>query len=117
MMDNNELKRLAEAVEACTSMEVADEAAWMCRTTGEKVLELFDELDHLKAENEAFRSVMAAVVSEIPHGEFIAAGNAPGHCHDIPGIWDQGNGEKSGNECGWCKVWNAARAMSKEPKA
>lgn len=77
--------------------------------------ELKRERDQLKAENEALRNVISVVTSEIPRGEYIQPGNSPGHCHDIPGIWDQGNGEKSGKECGWCKVWNAAIKMSKEP--
>lgn len=65
----------------------------------------------LKAECEGLREVMACVVSEIPRG--YSRGNAPGHCHDIPGIWDRDNGDKAGKECGWCKVWNAAIALSK----
>lgn len=37
-------------------------------------------------------------------------GNAPGHGHQIPGIWDSDNGDRAGTECAWCKKWNAARA-------
>lgn len=66
----------------------------------------------LKAEVEKLRGVMACVVNEVPHHEN-RNGNAPGHCHSIPGVWDQSNGAKSGTECGWCKVWNTAVAMSK----
>jgi hypothetical protein len=71
------------------------------------VLELIAEIERL-------REVMSCVVNEIPsytHRD----GNAPGHCHTIPGVWDRDNGAKAGTECGWCKVWNAAVAMSKEP--
>lgn len=74
----------------------------------------FSLVDQLKAENEALRSVMACVVNEIPK-HTSGNGNAPGHCHAIPGVWDQGNGAKSGTECAWCKVWNAAVAMSEGP--
>lgn len=35
---------------------------------------------------------------------------APGHSHDVPGIWDNYNGDKSGKPCDWCAKWNAARA-------
>ena len=70
------------------------------------------QIEQLKAENEALRQVMACVAAEIPRG--YSQGNAPGHCHEVPGGWDRSNGEKSGRECGWCKVWNAAVAMSKE---
>ncbi|MNQ81548.1 hypothetical protein D3C85_965730 [compost metagenome] len=67
----------------------------------------------LQEENKMLRQVMSAVTSEVPRGEYIKPGNAPGHCHEIPGVWDRGNGEKSGKECGWCKVWNAAIDMSR----
>lgn len=78
-----------------------------------ETLALAIERDQLKAENEALQSVITCVVSEIPN-HTSRNGNAPGHCHAIPGVWDQGNGAKSGTECAWCKVWNAATAMSKE---
>ncbi|GAA0258924.1 hypothetical protein [Pseudomonas rhodesiae] len=67
----------------------------------------------LKAENEALRGVMSAVVSEIPGARISRAGNAPGHCHSIPGVWDEDNGSKAGKECAWCKVWNYAVSMGK----
>lgn len=67
----------------------------------------------LKAECEALRGVMSAVVSEIPGARISRAGNAPGHCHSIPGVWDEDNGSKAGKECAWCKVWNYAAAMGK----
>lgn len=72
------------------------------------------ERDQLKAENEQLRGVMAAVVSEIPYGKHIQPGNSPGHSHRVPGVWGEDNGAKAGKECGWCKVWNAALAMTKE---
>ncbi len=105
------------------------------RSTGPEVLKLIVERDQLKAENaglrtgyeayermnaelkaevEKLRGVMACVVNEIPR-HTNRNGNAPGHCHSVPGIWDRDNGAKAGTECGWCKVWNAALAMSREP--
>jgi cell division protein FtsB len=68
----------------------------------------------LRAEVEKFREVMACVVNEASR-QTSRNGNAPGHCHSIPGVWDRDNGAKAGTECGWCKVWNAALDMSKEP--
>jgi len=40
---------------------------------------------------------------------------APGHCHDEPGIWDSDNGPgKAGTPCDWCAHWERARtALSK----
>jgi hypothetical protein len=71
------------------------------------------EIAALRAECEGLRKVMACVVSEVPRYTH-CDGNAPGHCHSVPGIWDSDNGAKAGTECGWCTVWNAAVAMSKE---
>jgi hypothetical protein len=39
-------------------------------------------------------------------------GNAPGHAHDVAGIWDADNvPEKRGTKCRWCAAWFAARAV------
>ncbi|WP_235184558.1 hypothetical protein [Pseudomonas chlororaphis] len=50
MTDNKELKRLAAAIESCTSIPEEDEAAWMRRTTGRAVGELLEELENFKVE-------------------------------------------------------------------
>jgi len=50
MTDYIELQRLAEAIESCTSIPAEDEAAWMRRTTGRKVIEALEELENFKAE-------------------------------------------------------------------
>lgn len=70
--------------------------------------------DAKDAEN--FRSIIKAIASEISEpGK--PDGNAPGHCHDIPGVWDSDNGAKAGKECAWCKTWSLALAAiaAKEP--
>ncbi len=69
--------------------------------------------DQLKAENEALRSLVLSALEE-GKGRPGSGGNAPGHCHDVPGVWDRGNGDRSGTPCGWCRIWNAAQAMAKE---
>ncbi|WP_346395225.1 hypothetical protein [Pseudomonas syringae] len=68
----------------------------------------------LRAECESLREIMSLVTSEIPHSKSVRPGNAPGHCHSVPGVWDEDNGEKAGKECAWCKVWNAAIIIKKE---
>lgn len=78
------------------------------------------QLDQIKAENEAlqkgladWQSVVAAVKREIPERFTLhSRGNAPGHGHSTPGVWDDDNGALAGKECAWCKAWSAA--MSKE---
>ena len=39
-------------------------------------------------------------------------GNAPGHGHLIPGVWDKdaSNGAMGGTKCGWCEQWKDMRA-------
>lgn len=77
--------------------------------------------DQFKAENEALRKdladwqeIVAAIKRETPDGfKMLNRGNAPGHGHSIPGVWDGDNGAMAGKECAWCRVWNAA--MSKSP--
>lgn len=72
-----------------------------------------EERDRLKAENETLRGLVLSALEE-GKGRPGTGGNAPGHCHAVPGVWDRGNGERSGTACGWCRIWNAAQAMAKE---
>lgn len=61
----------------------------------------------------SWRDLLEAVLREIEDGEYLGpwtgAENAPGHGHDVPGIWDSHNGAKSGTACAWCMTWNKAR--------
>lgn len=38
-------------------------------------------------------------------------GNAPGHGHDVPGVWDSDNGAKAGTACAWCALWAEAKKV------
>ena len=38
-------------------------------------------------------------------------GQAPGHHHDIPGIWDADNVQLAGQPCEWCKAWARIREV------
>lgn len=60
----------------------------------------------LEAELADAVSLFKLVMDEHPGKE--RNGNAPGHCHEIPGIWDSDNGAKAGKPCAWCAVWNNA---------
>ena len=60
----------------------------------------------LEAELAEAVSLFKLVMDEHPGKE--KDGNAPGHCHQIPGIWDSDNGAKAGKPCAWCAVWNNA---------
>ncbi len=62
-----------------------------------------------------WKSILEAVVREMQsrrvHGSPKEKGNAPGHAHEIPGIWDSDNGDLAGHPCAWCTTWNAAVTM------
>ncbi len=67
------------------------------------------ERDALRKDAERYRDIVAAVVREHPHRK-PSGGNAPGHGHLVPGVWDSDNGALAGTECAWCKTWNEAIA-------
>ena len=49
------------------------------------------------------REILEAVRRELHRGN--QDGNAPGHVHEVPGIWDSDNGERAGKPCAWCLTW------------
>ena len=68
-----------------------------------------EQAKNMRFDAESWQSILEAVMREMPH-HGRGDGNAPGHGHAIPGIWDKDNGELAGKECAWCKTWSAARA-------
>lgn len=54
----------------------------------------------------ADREVLKAVYEHLEK-----QGNAPGHSHAIPGIWDSDNGGLAGKPCDWCLTWDKFRAL------
>lgn len=61
-----------------------------------------------------WRPILEAVMREIPRAARYGegnSGNAPGHGHRVPGIWDSDNRELAGKPCAWCLAWNTAKAM------
>lgn len=87
------------------SNDLADARMLFVRDTDE----LIAERDALAKDAERFREIVAAVVREHPHRS-ANRGNAPGHGHSVPGVWDSDNGALAGTECAWCKTWNEAIA-------
>lgn len=97
------------------------DASYIAAANPERALALLDEIEALQTECEKLRkdaeryqSQLEAVLREIPHREG-RRGNAPGHCHSVPGVWDEDNGALAGKECAWCKVWNEAVSAMQEP--
>lgn len=60
------------------------------------------------AERDKWEPVIAAVIRELPERMRGDKGNAPGHAHEIAGIWDSDNGDIAGTKCAWCAAWNTA---------
>lgn len=120
MIDQDKMRALVS--ETRHMADIAIELGW--NGCAEHFTECADAIDLLLAEVEAaaadkrdaltFRDLMAAVIRNINHGEYNrpyrGIENAPGHAHDMPGIWDSDNGAKAGTQCAWCATWNAARA-------
>ncbi|WP_312381587.1 hypothetical protein [Stutzerimonas balearica] len=75
----------------------------------ERIDALLAERDALEKDAVRFREIVAAVVREHPRRSE-NRGNAPGHGHSVPGVWDSDNGALAGTECAWCKTWNEAIA-------
>ena len=71
---------------------------------------LRSELDAARAELARVRAAASGVFAYLDARASFGSGNAPGHAHTRPGIWDDDNGAKSGTECEWCKTWNTFRA-------
>ena len=83
-------RRIASCVNACAGME--EPAA---------------EIAELKRQRDELLAAISSIVEEVPHRHG-SRGNAPGHGHDVAGIWDDDNGALAGKECGWCKAWRFA---------
>ena len=57
---------------------------------------------------ERLRHLLCKMVDQLERRRKYRYGNAPGHCHNTPGIWDSDNGKLAGQKCGWCEVWQEA---------
>ena len=68
--------------------------------------------------SDEWREALEAVMREMPDRGY--RGNAPGHAHQIPGVWDSDNVPAlAGNPCAWCLAYKTARtllAASEQPK-
>lgn len=66
------------------------------------------EVERLKADLAEARGALANIFAKLDRG-----GDAPGHSHDVRGIWDADNAPGvAGTRCEWCAQWEAARAAS-----
>lgn len=76
---------------------------------GKTAAEIGEEYTRMAQENEKLRNLLNELLAqEGMHDR--DDGNAPGHCHEVPGVWDSDNGKKAGKPCAWCALWAEAKA-------
>jgi hypothetical protein len=72
----------------------------------EAAVELARLLKLVEAQREAIREMFAWY--EEDRGEDL---DAPGHSHQIPGIWDESDcDELAGKPCEWCAIWRRLKS-------
>lgn len=83
-----------------------------CSETDEGAVPLYEQasIDELIKQRDDLLAVFSVVISEMEDRDR-NDGNAPGHGHKIPGIWDSDNGSLSGKPCAWCAVWAKAKEL------
>lgn len=54
------------------------------------------------------KGLICAMVDHLERRHEFRDGNAPGHSHKIPGVWDIDNSELAGKKCSWCELWQEA---------
>lgn len=74
-------------------------------------------IEQLEKSTAEWREIVQAVIRELPRNLRGDRGNAPGHGHRIPGVWDNDNGSLSGQPCAWCMAWNKAKAHASDQAA
>ena len=75
---------------------------------GEKLMVADYALKDAERQRDELLSVIQLVIAEMEYRDR-SDGNAPGHGHEIPGVWDSDNGALAGKPCAWCAVWNKAK--------
>lgn len=106
---NNEIKTWQDRV---TSTTLLTDYPDLMRA---EIAELRARIESLAADSERWQSILKLIIQELPKKSASSLGNAPGHGHANPGVWDSDNGILAGKECAWCKTWNSAiDAIAKE---
>lgn len=73
------------------------------------IVKMVSEHESIVKERNELVDVLAALIHEMPSPGW--DGNAPGHCHQVPGVWDDDNGTRSGTECRLCYAYARAVAI------
>ena len=81
----------------------------------ENCLSFQNQVVELEAQRDELLSVFQLVIKEMEHRDR-NNGNAPGHAHKIPGVWDIDNGALAGKSCAWCATWAKAKELATKAK-
>ena len=65
------------------------------------------ELRRLHAVNQGLVDALHWLIDNLDDG-----GHFHGHCHEIPGIWDDDNGDLAGKPCMECARWTEIKALA-----
>ena len=83
-----------------------------CAETDDGAVPLYEkqDIETLMQQRDELLDVFQLIISEMERRDR-NDGNAPGHGHEIPGVWDRDNGELAGKPCAWCAVWKKAKEL------
>lgn len=81
---------------------------------GKTAAEIDADYTRTAQENDKLRHLLSRLLEEESLHDR-GDGNAPGHCHEVPGVWDSDNGKKAGKPCAWCALWAEAKATILTP--
>lgn len=69
----------------------------------------------LLADYDRMRDALVAVVHQLDGRRASRSDDdAPGHSHQVSGIWDSDNGDLAGKPCAWCALWREVKALVQE---
>ena len=103
------------------AQEPATAVSLQCANCQVTIDQLNDKVMYLMAQpaqeplSNDFLEILEAVRRELDDGD--KSGNAPGHVHDVPGIWDSDNYKKAGKPCSWCAAWKKFTELIDSEKA
>ena len=83
---------------------------------GKTAAEIGDDYTRMAQENDKLRRLLNELLTQLGERER-GDGNAPGHAHEVPGVWDSDNGKLAGKPCAWCALWAEAKATILTPNA
>lgn len=106
---------MSDIVERLCSDAASSQEGYQCICYVRTLTEAAGTITDLRAEVVILRHALGGIFAYFDGKR--ECQQAPGHCHDVPGIWDIDNDPSiAGKSCDWCAHWNAARAALTQTK-